>query len=66
MEVYRIYPIGADGRIVRGYSAECETEEEAFRDAAVLIDVYPPVEVWRGPSLVRRFSAEEIKQYLRR
>jgi hypothetical protein len=65
MDHYRIYPIGADGRITSGHSVNCETEDEAFREAADLIDIHPVIEVWRGTILVRRFTAAEIEHFRR-
>jgi hypothetical protein len=65
MEHYRIYPIGADGRIATGHSVSCDTDDEAFRDAADLIGDYPAIEVWRGTVLVRLFTAAEIERYRR-
>jgi hypothetical protein len=65
MEHYRIYPIGADGRIAAGHSVNCETKEEAFREAAGLIGEFPSLEVWRGTVQVRRFTAAEIERYRR-
>jgi hypothetical protein len=65
MDHYRIYPTGADGRIVAGHSVNCDTEEEAYQEAAELIGPYPVVEVWRGTTQVGRFTAAEIARYRR-
>jgi len=65
MEHYRIYPTGADGRIAAGHSVNCDTEEEAFQEAADLIGDYPGVEVCRGATQVGRFTAAEIERYRR-
>ena len=66
MEHYRIYPVGTDGHILSGYSVNCETEEDAFREAADLMGIYPVIEVWRGTVQVRRFTAAEIARFRRR
>ncbi|MGD0430529.1 MAG: hypothetical protein ABSA58_05505 [Acetobacteraceae bacterium] len=60
MEHYRIYPIAAVGHIAIGHSVNCDTDEEAFREAADLIGDHPAIEVWRGTVQVRRFTAAEI------
>jgi hypothetical protein len=65
MDHYRIYPIGSDGRIAEGHSVECDTEEDAFRQAADLIGNYPAIEVWRGTVQVRRFTVAEIERFRR-
>jgi len=65
MEHYLVYPVDTVGRFVSSTSINCETDNEAFRQAAVLIGDYPGVEVWRGTTQIGTFTATEIMRYRR-
>ena len=65
MEHHHVYPVDAAGCFVSGMSINCETDNEALRQAADLMGDYPAVEFWRGATQVGRFTATAIACYRR-
>ena len=56
MRSYRIYRLGADGRIKEAVNIDCASDEEAQEAAIREIGNFPEAEVWEGARRVARVT----------
>jgi hypothetical protein len=58
MVVYRVFPVGMDGRFICFEPLFCESDDEAVAKAERLADGHD-AELWCGPRLVSRLEREK-------
>jgi hypothetical protein len=56
---YRLYHLGADGRISGAISRSFADDTEAFEHADRLLEAHPAVEIWQTDRLVGRRERDE-------
>ena len=54
MQVYRIYPVGADDHFKSVKVVECDSDEEALAAAEKMIGRFPAMEVWKLDKFIGR------------
>jgi hypothetical protein len=59
-QTYRLYHLGADGRIRGAINRSFEGDAEAFELADRLLEAHPAIEIWQTDRLVGKRERSEV------
>jgi hypothetical protein len=60
---YRLYQLGADGRILGAVNRSFADDDEALEHADRLLDSHPAIEIWQTDRLVARRERGEASAH---